>query len=455
MPKPQQRVCQHCGKAGHNLTSCPKLAQQLLRSVQKAHSPSAVVDALKAGGSGLKVTGTQTKFIHRKAHKLQRRAAKGRKKAANERRRCLTRSTKDEAKLALAAKRSMAKAWKALAKWRLAKAGARGNCRSYPCPRCHAGCTCTTLDGHGQTGNGPQTKRKKALQATLAVKKRKLTSVFFRGSRCGDIYNDIKFFVLHQVKYPFPLPALVEFVKKYHAATRPELQQLCKDVGMSRSRSIMKLFRWLLWQEANLGYEEMQAMTLKGVVEGDGTGLKLFKHKGKNCHVALWGLAERPRGSAVPRTVVYFVPVKKVAPNAVCPVVRGVKQVECREDVLASGGLDHVATKSVLVSDGARLYARLAREHGLRHRFCVHSKGIWNEKARVRGYGTLDVNTGMIDERWSRIKEWIPKGIWGSDGEGNLNVELWSYVYQWWFRCHHPLKADRQARLAEYWGREA
>eukprot|EP00959_Pyramimonas_sp_CCMP1952_P062932 1315696-Pyramimonas_sp.AAC.1 len=62
-------------------------------------------------------------------------------------------------------------------------------------------------------------------------------------------------------------------------------------------------------------------MTLKGVVEGDGTGLKLFKHEGKNCHVALWGLAERPRGSAVPRAVVYFVPVKKVAPNAVCPVV--------------------------------------------------------------------------------------------------------------------------------------
>ncbi|CAK0841476.1 unnamed protein product, partial [Prorocentrum cordatum] len=333
MPKPQQRVCQHCGKAGRNLRSGPKLAQQLLRSVQKAHSPSAVVDALRAGGSGLKVTGIQTKFIHRKAHKLQRRvahkgsrrvstarkAAKGRKKAANERRRCLTRSTKDEAKLALAEKQSMAKAWKALVKWRLAKAGARGNCSSYPCPRCPAGCTCTKLDGHGQRGNGPQTKRKKALQATLAVKKRKLTSVFFRGSRCGDIYNGIIFCVLPQVKYPFPLPALVEFVEKYHAATRPELQQLCKDVGMSRSRSVMKLFRWLRWQEANLGYEEMQAMTLKGVVEGDGTGLKLFKHEGKNCHVALWGLAERPRGSAVPRAVVYFVPVKKVAPNAVCP----------------------------------------------------------------------------------------------------------------------------------------
>ena len=62
------------------------------------------------------------------------------------------------------------------------------------------------------------------------------------------------------------------------------------------------------------------------MVEGDGTGLKLFKHEGENCHVQLWGLAERPRGSAVPRTVVYFVPVKKVAPNAVCPVARGVKQ---------------------------------------------------------------------------------------------------------------------------------
>ncbi|CAK0883328.1 unnamed protein product, partial [Prorocentrum cordatum] len=82
----QQRVCQHCGKAGHNLRSCPKLAQQLLRSVQKAHSPSAVVDALKAGGSGLKVTGIQTKFIHRKTHKLQRRVAhKGTRKLSTAR----------------------------------------------------------------------------------------------------------------------------------------------------------------------------------------------------------------------------------------------------------------------------------------------------------------------------------------------------------------------------------
>ncbi len=101
-------------------------------------------------------------------------------------------------------------------------------------------------------------------------------------------------------------------------------------------------------------------------------------------------------------------------------------QVECREDV-----------------------------HGPRHRLCARPEGVWNERARVRGHGTLDANTGLIDERWSRIKEWIPKGIWGSDGEGNLNVELWRYVYQWWFRCHHPLKADRVARLAEYWGQEA
>ena len=36
----------------------------------------------------------------------------------------------------------------------------------------------------------------------------------------------------------------------------------------------------------------MQKMKLKGVVEGDGTALKLFKGDDKNNFVALWGLVE-------------------------------------------------------------------------------------------------------------------------------------------------------------------
>ena len=192
------------------------------------------------------------------------------------------------------------------------------------------------------------------------------------------------------------------------------------------------------------------------VLEGDGTGLRLYRHKGRNCHIALWGLVERPKanfhtarcqrwsgnpqgvrgevggamgqqtkgggppcsqaslvllpfphvllsascppskhvciswclpkGAAVPKMLVYFVPVKRVSQNAVCPV-------ECRKDVLETKAFLNTASfthkgkhvKSLLLSDAAGLYARTAEEHGLLHRFCIHGKGQWNVTSRVGG----------------------------------------------------------------------
>ena len=54
-----------------------------------------------------------------------------------------------------------------------------------------------------------------------------------------------------------------------------------------------------------------------------------------NNYVALWGLAQRPRGASVCKKVLYFVPVKKVKDNAVCPV-------ESYQDVKSTAGLDHI-----------------------------------------------------------------------------------------------------------------
>ena len=76
------------------------------------------------------------------------------------------------------------------------------------------------------------------------------------------------------------------------------------------------------------------------------------------------------------KKVLYFVPVKKVSSNAVCPV-------ESYQDVKSTSGLEHmtphVSTQgkvaSVLITDGARCYLRPATEYRLKHRFCALSTG--------------------------------------------------------------------------------
>ena len=69
-----------------------------------------------------------------------------------------------------------------------------------------------------------------------------------------------------------------------------------------------------------MGYSLMKQVRLSGVVEGDGTALRLFRTEGKNNYVALWGLVQRPSGNETIKRIVFFVPVKSVSENAVCPV---------------------------------------------------------------------------------------------------------------------------------------
>lgn len=216
------------------------------------------------------------------------------------------------------------------------------------------------------------------------------------------------------------------------------------------------LFKWLLHQEALLGYKLMRQVKLKGVMEGDGSALKLFKSEGKNNFVALWGVVQRPVGSEPPTMLVYFVPVKQVAPNSVCPV-------ESRADILSTGALNQIqdiskggkSIKSLLVTDGAAVYKNLCKEHKLNHRQCVHSKGLWSWDAKVAGYGKVSVHTGLVDERWSVIKQYIPKSLKGKGPDGSMNPALWDYLYSWWLRAHYPDDETRLSLLAEHWRGEA
>ena len=104
----------------------------------------------------------------------------------------------------------------------------------------------------------------------------------------------------------------------------------------------------------------MNSVKPRGVIGADGTALRLYKRRGHNHFVALWGLVERPRSAAAPRMLVYLVPVKKVSPNSV---------VQCREDVLGAEGLKSILpcqrggrrVESLPISDGAKTLRRISR----------------------------------------------------------------------------------------------
>lgn len=190
-------------------------------------------------------------------------------KKFNEQRRVLKRQTKDKAKLAQAARESLPGAWLQLARWKLTLPGvgrcASENSASYECPnpRCHdADCRCVKLS----MGRCDSSKRK-AVDELLAKTKRKATTVYFQSSECKEVYNCIRFTLVPHLKYPFPLPALVAFVRKFQEMDKPNCQALRKDLGLARGAALDVLFNWLMLQEALLGYKLMQKLKLRGKAE--------------------------------------------------------------------------------------------------------------------------------------------------------------------------------------------
>ena len=261
--------------------------------------------------------------------------------------------------------------------------------------------------------------------------------------------------LIPRAKYSYPLPMLVDFIDHFFSSTRPNFLDLSSQLGFARTGAMQNLFSWLVAEEAKLGYKLMSKTRLSGQVEGDGTALRLFRTPDANNYVALWGLAQRPRGASVCKKVLYFVPVKKVKDNAVCPV-------ESYQDVKSTAGLDHVTEhvttsgkmSSLLITDGARCYLRLAKEFKLKHRFCVHSAGDWNHTAKVKGYGNVEVNTGLVDQMWTDVKRWVPKNITARNKEGDVNNLLWCYVYQWWLRTSISDLTARRQKLYKEWSHQ-
>ena len=61
-------------------------------------------------------------------------------------------------------------------------------------------------------------------------------------------------------------------------------------------------------------------------------------------------------------------------------------------------------------------------------------------------YGTVQVNTGLIDQMWTDVKKWVPKPISARD-----HGLLWCYVYRWWLRSSVTNVQERRQKLYKRW----
>jgi hypothetical protein len=72
---------------------------------------------------------------------------------------------------------------------------------------------------------------------------------------------------------------------------------------------------------------------------------------------------------------------------------------------------NHKGLKTLLISDGARCYPKLARKKSLLHRACSHSKGIFSGNKRLPTRGWAKIHTGNIDGFWKGAKKAIPDSL--------------------------------------------
>ena len=115
---------------------------------------------------------------------------------------------------------------------------------------------------------------------------------------------------------------------------------------------------------------------------------------------------------------------------------------ESQKRILQADGLSgikskkHKGVKTLLISDGARCYPKLARKKSLLHRACNHSKGIFSLNKRHPTRGWTKIHTGNIDGFWKGAKKAIPDSL-PYKKKNKRNVSLWKCLrrYQWRWEC--------------------
>ena len=443
------RQCGHCGGA-HYISTCPALAQQLLKHFHKTSDVKGIAKALK-DGNALFVPGLSKKGGSRKARKRSSFIVKGKcaftkkqnrdefrakarctKKQKRERaKRCEKRRQqimpKRDPQRVAASNKGLKQCWK-----RVCKVGYFWHPRH--CPDCKVGRLIV-----------PKVKEQKA-RSEAGILHLKCT-------KCKHRFNATRFCRLRKFgPSRFPLPFIEKCMQTYCRSTKmPTVSQIASEVGLHRRSDFLHtLVKGMRHAEAQAGQQIQKKQKFKGKLEMDATGLrsmsvrvKTGRNKGKfrtrrmTKHLQIFGVVQRAAADEVSTKFnLYFLKECIVAKGAVPPV-------ESLERVKACGALKCVEVpnrirkdrpSNKLITDGARLYPEIARLIDASHHFVPHNKGQF-----ARRDGHLSVHSGTIDNIWRMAKSAVPRNVATSLDKQTFNPALKEYIHAWHFRyCNQP-----------------
>ncbi|CAK9000192.1 unnamed protein product [Durusdinium trenchii] len=108
---------------------------------------------------------------------------------------------------------------------------------------------------------------------------------------------------------------------------------------------------------------------------------------------------------------------------------------------------DGLGQRTVLFSDGAKVYPSLCEKMQVKHFACSHRSGQFCHTVKFKRK-TLKVHTGTIDGVWSLLKKALPKQIRTTDvtDKTKINQKIWRHARAWQWRWEHA-KHDSLATL--------
>jgi len=156
--------------------------------------------------------------------------------------------------------------------------------------------------------------------------------------------------------------------------------------------------------------------TCPGDLEADATSIRKWKDtkSSNNIYYQIFAVLQRPRAGQQRRVVNMFELPLCAAKAYGKPPPEGQKrilQADQADGLSGIKGKNHKGLKTLLISDGARCYPKLARKKSLLHRACSHSKGIFSRNKRLPTRGWTKIHTGNIDGFWKGAKKAIPDSL--------------------------------------------
>ena len=184
--------------------------------------------------------------------------------------------------------------------------------------------------------------------------------------------------------------------------------------------------------------EKQKQRKLSGILECDGTSLRSWKVSGTQglAYVQLYGVIERNSR----KVSLYDIGIGN-APNLRKPGSPHQSPGPKLLVILPGRGEKGCMWKTTcLISDGAKVYPKIARSLKILIRSVNHSKGEFQRMDRLHG-AKLSVHTGGIDQAWKDLKQNIPQST-ATRQDGPRNPRLWQYATQWQWRWEHHTVAN-------------